>query len=189
MFSSFATPWTVAHQAPLSMGILQARILEWVVISSSRGSSRTRDWTHIFCIGRRIPYRWVTREPPYPTPTPWFFYSRYQEICSLLGKYPSLLLLFSFKFLKIRISFYRESQIIQSKGVEEKRKKVLRERLVCATLWGWKLQNISDIKSDLVCEDLPWCWEDAGCREFKASTLAGLSPTQWLGRCPGKVTN
>ena len=29
------TPWTVAHQAPLSMGILQARILEWVAISSS----------------------------------------------------------------------------------------------------------------------------------------------------------
>ena len=31
----FATPWTVAHQAPLSMGILQARILEWVSIPSS----------------------------------------------------------------------------------------------------------------------------------------------------------
>ena len=29
----FATPWTVAQQAPLSMGILQARILEWVAIS------------------------------------------------------------------------------------------------------------------------------------------------------------
>ena len=26
----FTTPWTVAHQALLSMGILQARILEWV---------------------------------------------------------------------------------------------------------------------------------------------------------------
>ena len=26
----FVTPWTVACQAPLSMGILQARILEWV---------------------------------------------------------------------------------------------------------------------------------------------------------------
>ena len=25
----FATPWTVAHQAPLYTGILQARILEW----------------------------------------------------------------------------------------------------------------------------------------------------------------
>ena len=31
----FATPWTVAHQAPLFMGILQARILEWVAIPFS----------------------------------------------------------------------------------------------------------------------------------------------------------
>ena len=29
---SFATPWTVACQAPLSMGFFQARILEWVAI-------------------------------------------------------------------------------------------------------------------------------------------------------------
>ena len=29
--------WTVAHQAPLSMEILQARILEWVAIPFSRG--------------------------------------------------------------------------------------------------------------------------------------------------------
>ena len=28
----FATPWTITRQAPLSMGIPQARILEWVVI-------------------------------------------------------------------------------------------------------------------------------------------------------------
>ena len=35
----FLTPWTVAHQAPLSMGILQ----EWVAMPSSRGSSQTRD--------------------------------------------------------------------------------------------------------------------------------------------------
>ena len=31
-------------------GILQARILEWVAISFSRGSSLPRDWTHISCI-------------------------------------------------------------------------------------------------------------------------------------------
>ena len=31
----FVTPWTVARQAPLSMGILQARILEWVAMPSS----------------------------------------------------------------------------------------------------------------------------------------------------------
>ena len=35
----FATPQTVACQAPLSMGILQARILEWLAMFSSRGSS------------------------------------------------------------------------------------------------------------------------------------------------------
>ena len=48
----FVTPWTVACQAPLSMGILQARILEWVAISFSRRSSRLRDRTHVSCIGR-----------------------------------------------------------------------------------------------------------------------------------------
>ena len=34
----FAAPWTVACQAPLSIGF-PARILEWVAISYSRGSS------------------------------------------------------------------------------------------------------------------------------------------------------
>ena len=36
-------------------GILQARILEWVAMSSSRGSSQPRDQTHVSsvsCIGR-----------------------------------------------------------------------------------------------------------------------------------------
>ena len=43
----FATPWTVALQAPLFMGFLffQARILEWVAMPSSRGSSQPRDRT------------------------------------------------------------------------------------------------------------------------------------------------
>ena len=35
-------------------GIFQARILEWVAISFSRGSSLPRDWTHISCIGNVI---------------------------------------------------------------------------------------------------------------------------------------
>ena len=38
----FVIPWTVACQASLSMGILQARILEWVVVASSRRSSQPR---------------------------------------------------------------------------------------------------------------------------------------------------
>ena len=35
----FETPCTIAHQAPPSMGILQARILEWVAMPSSREPS------------------------------------------------------------------------------------------------------------------------------------------------------
>ena len=31
-------------------GISQARILEWIAISSCRGTSQPRDWTHISCI-------------------------------------------------------------------------------------------------------------------------------------------
>ena len=45
----FVTLWSVACQAPLSMGILQARILEWVVMPSSKGSSLLRDWTCVSC--------------------------------------------------------------------------------------------------------------------------------------------
>ena len=43
-------------------GIFQARILEWVAISSPRGSSQPRNTTCISCPGRQILYRWVTRE-------------------------------------------------------------------------------------------------------------------------------
>ena len=55
------TPWTAACQASLSMGILQARILERVVMPSSRGSSWPRDQTHVSyvsCIGRWVLYHW-----------------------------------------------------------------------------------------------------------------------------------
>ena len=55
----FATLWTVAHQAPLSMGMLQARILEWVAMLSSKGSSQPRYRTHasyVSCTGRRVLY-------------------------------------------------------------------------------------------------------------------------------------
>ena len=45
-------------------GISQARILEWVAISSSRGPSQCRDRTHVSCIAGRF----FTTEPPgYPS--------------------------------------------------------------------------------------------------------------------------
>ena len=37
-------------------GILEARILEWVAMLCSRGSSWPRDWTCVSCIGRQILY-------------------------------------------------------------------------------------------------------------------------------------
>ena len=45
-------------------GILQARILEWVTISFSRGSSRPRDRTQVSHIGGRRFNLWATREAP-----------------------------------------------------------------------------------------------------------------------------
>ena len=45
--SDCAIPWSVGHQAPLSMEILQARILECVSRSSSRASSQDRDQTKV----------------------------------------------------------------------------------------------------------------------------------------------
>ena len=59
----FATAWAIACQAPSSLhGISQARILEWVALPSSRGSSSLRDWTIISYIGRPILYHWVPRK-------------------------------------------------------------------------------------------------------------------------------
>ena len=58
---SLATPWTVAHQAPLPMEFFQTRIPEWAAMPSSRGSSQPKDQTQVFCvscIGKRILYHW-----------------------------------------------------------------------------------------------------------------------------------
>ena len=43
------TLWTVACQCPLSIGFSQTRILEWVAMPSSRGSSQPRSQTCISC--------------------------------------------------------------------------------------------------------------------------------------------
>ena len=43
--------------------ILQARILDWVTISFSKGSSQPSNWTHVSCvscIGRQVLYHWAT---------------------------------------------------------------------------------------------------------------------------------
>ena len=46
----FVTPWTATCWVPLSIGILQARILEWVASLSSQGFSQPRDQTQLFAL-------------------------------------------------------------------------------------------------------------------------------------------
>ena len=43
-------------------GILQARTLQWVAISFSRGSSQPRNQTHVSCIAGRFFTNWAIRE-------------------------------------------------------------------------------------------------------------------------------
>ena len=59
-------------------GIFQARILEWVAISFSRGSSWPRDQTQVSCIAGRRFTLWATREaPPVHKRGPLFFVSTF----------------------------------------------------------------------------------------------------------------
>ena len=43
-------------------GILQTRILEWVAVPFSKGSSQPRDQTQVSCIAGRFFTSWATRE-------------------------------------------------------------------------------------------------------------------------------
>ena len=52
----FGDPMDCSLPSSSVHGILQARILHWVAISFSRGSSRPRDRTLVSCIGRQILY-------------------------------------------------------------------------------------------------------------------------------------
>ena len=54
-----ATPWTVAHQSPLSMEFSRPRILEWVSISFSKDRTCV---SCISCIGRQFLYHCATCE-------------------------------------------------------------------------------------------------------------------------------
>ena len=55
-------PWTVTRQTPLSMEIIQARILEWIAYPFSKGSSQPRNRTGVSCIAGRFFSSRATRE-------------------------------------------------------------------------------------------------------------------------------
>ena len=68
---TLCSPMDCSPPGSSAHGISQARILEWVAISSFRRSLWPRVWTHISCspcIGRQILYHYLgTVQPPSPT--------------------------------------------------------------------------------------------------------------------------
>ena len=58
----FCDPVDCSPPASPIHGVSQARILEWVAISSSRGPSQPRDRTHVSCIGRQSLYHYAAWE-------------------------------------------------------------------------------------------------------------------------------
>ena len=57
----FVTPWTVAHQAPLSMGSPQARILDWMPFPSPGDllNPGIKPTSPVSFTGRQIPYHYA----------------------------------------------------------------------------------------------------------------------------------
>ena len=58
----FATPWTVTLSSSSVHGDLRARILEWVAIPFSMGTSQPKDQTVVSCIAGRLFTIWATRD-------------------------------------------------------------------------------------------------------------------------------
>ena len=76
---------------PSVRGILQARILEWIAMPSSRVSSQPRDWTLIFyvsCIGSWVPYHWRYLGSPYVYIHIWCVYNSMGfDVCTYMYVY------------------------------------------------------------------------------------------------------
>ena len=72
-------------------GIFQTRILEWVAISFSRGSSQPRDWTWVSCIAGRLFTIWATRET-------WTMINAAKYLCLISFSVPLFLLWTSNRF-------------------------------------------------------------------------------------------
>ena len=61
-YPTLCDPMNCSQPVFSAMGILQTRILEWVTMPSSRGSSQSRDWTQVSHIAGGFFTIWATRE-------------------------------------------------------------------------------------------------------------------------------
>ena len=85
-----STPWNCSLPGSSVYGILQAIILEWVVMLFSWGSSQPRDRTWVSCTEGRFFTIWDTWEATHPTPC--FTKHKFlaHKLCPLFSKVHSL---------------------------------------------------------------------------------------------------
>ena len=79
---TFCNPMGCSPPGSSVHGILQARVLEWVAMPFSRGSSWPRDRTQVFCLAGNFFTVWATREAHslWPTPLNGYFRQLWQDI-------------------------------------------------------------------------------------------------------------
>ena len=85
-------------------GVFQARITEWLAISSSRRPSQPRDRIRIFCIGRWFLYHFTTGEAPafqisHTIKTKQAGINRYRRRCKNSRKMKNTFCFFFFNFI------------------------------------------------------------------------------------------
>ena len=153
-------------------GISQARILEWVAISSSRGSSRSRDWTHVSCIpciAGRFFIHWATWEALDSIEVKWREVTQSCPTlcdpmdCSLPGS--SVHGIFQAIVLEwIAISF--------SKGSSQSRDRTRVSRIVDRrfTVWAAKNKRLTPEESTVCISDI----FGHSCQFFVFTSLSGL---------------
>ena len=83
----FATSWTVAQQAPLSMGFPSQEYWSRLPFFFFSGSSQPRDWACVFSISKQIAYCWATRETLYLLQL--FCYSKVHHLRGALSAFPT----------------------------------------------------------------------------------------------------
>ena len=83
----FRNPMNCSPPGSAVHGIFQARILESIAISFSRGSSPPRDQTHP-CNGRHILYHWATREA---LELPWTLSVNHAWLGHSVGSFPVIM--------------------------------------------------------------------------------------------------
>ena len=84
LFTTLSGCRLIDYSPPCSSGpeILQVRILEWVAISFSRGSSWPRDQTQVSLIAGRFFTIWATREAPNGWQAGWKHHRHFMSLCA-----------------------------------------------------------------------------------------------------------